>query len=233
MRANTYKPNCSNNSSIVNSSMKNGLQMNLKDALEDVGVHVSDDKCLWEYPDIIRKNLVSKTVSSINIKGKDIINISEVESDGTISYEISTSIDSSKLPRPNYSEDNANWNSEINAEELIVDLFNNILPSVRGVYYGDSTVSGPDGNDESDWSNELFNKSGNKSGLVPNSKYLRLYLTCQAEPLYINMGNAIKDITKGYDFANSDTVEFTLNEKDMTITSHINIIPTEHIEKLK
>lgn len=213
--------------------MKNGLQMNLKDALEDVGVHVSEDKCLWEYPEIIRKNLVSKTLNNINIKGKDIININEVDENGSISYEVSTLIDTSKLVRPNYSTDNEDWKETINAEELIIDLFNNVLNSVKGVHYGDVTVSNPDGSDSTEWTNTLFDKSGNKSGLVPNSKYLRLYLTCQAEPLYINLGNAIKDITKGYDFINSETVDFSLNGNDMTVSAHVNVISIDQVENLK
>jgi hypothetical protein len=39
--------------------MLNGLQMNLKNAIEYVGGKVEKSDCLWEYPEIIRNSLTS------------------------------------------------------------------------------------------------------------------------------------------------------------------------------
>ena len=50
---------------------------NLDNAIANAGVKVPPAAGLWEYPEIIRKNLVSKTVTGINILGKDIINIDD------------------------------------------------------------------------------------------------------------------------------------------------------------
>ena len=52
-----------NFNSIIDDVMNTGLQINLKDAIEDVGIKVPSDVCIWEYPEIIRKNLIAKTVS--------------------------------------------------------------------------------------------------------------------------------------------------------------------------
>ena len=39
------------NNCIVEHSMLNGLQNNLKNAIEYAGAHVSKKDCLWEYPE--------------------------------------------------------------------------------------------------------------------------------------------------------------------------------------
>ena len=80
---------------ILDNSMKNGLQINLKDAIEDVGGNVPDSVCLWEYPEIIRKQLSTKTVNKINLYGKDVINISKSSENGEDVYNICTIYDTS------------------------------------------------------------------------------------------------------------------------------------------
>jgi hypothetical protein len=217
---------------IIDNSMKNGLQINLKDAIEDVGVKVPDSTCLWEYPEVIRKNLIAKTISNINLKGKDMISITPVSNDNDMTYEISTSIDTSSLSRPNYAKSNSGWGNSMNGVELVKDLFTNILPAVRGVHSGDVSVTDPDGVDSQDWVNPAFNLSGRKTGLEPNSRYIRLYMTCQAEPVFINMGNVVKDLTGGYNIKNSDTVIYELNETDMTLSTHINVITDSQMNEL-
>lgn len=217
---------------IIDNSMQNGLQINLKDAIEDAGATVPESACLWQYPEIIRKNLISKAINNINVRGKDIINIQEVtESDGLV-YEISTSIDTSDLNRPNYAKNNDDWGSSMTGLNVVKDLFTNILPAVRGVHSGDISVTDPDGIDTQLWVNPAFNKSGRKTNLEPNSRYIRLYLTCQAEPVFINMGNVVKDLTGGYEIKNSDTVVYELNETDMTLSTHINVITDSQLDEL-
>lgn len=44
---------------IAEQSMLNGLQMNLKKAIEYAGGKVEKSDCLWEYPEIIRNSLTS------------------------------------------------------------------------------------------------------------------------------------------------------------------------------
>jgi hypothetical protein len=207
--------------------MINGLQMNLKDAIEDVGGQVPEKTCLWEYPEIIRKNLTTKTVNIINLIGKDIIKINS--EDDTLS--ISTEVDTKTLNRPNYAT--TNWNNSVmSADEIFNDLFNNVLPAVRGIYSADITVTDTNGIDKTNWENTLFNQSGIKTDLKPSSKYLRLYLTCQAEPLFVFIDAAITNLTNGYNVKSSDSVTFELDDINMTMTAHINCVTTEQIKNL-
>ena len=221
--------NCTTNkhNSILNNSMATGLQINLKDAIEDVGGQVPEKACLWEYPEIIRKNLTAKTINVINLIGKDII---KINSENDI-YSISTELDTTKLNRPNYV--NKNWNNSVlSTDEVFNDLFNNILPSVRGIYSADITTTDTNGTDKTNWENTLFNQSGIKNNLKPSSKYLRLYLTCQAEPLFVFIDAAITNLTNGYNVKNSDSVTFELDDINMTMTAHIDCVTTEQIKNL-
>ena len=218
--------------SILENSISTGLQSNLKDSIESAGVKVPSSTCLWQYPEIIRKNLVAKTVTGINILGGDIINITS-ESDGDIlTYNISTLFDSYGTPRPNYAWENTKWGKAITAKELFNDLFTNILPAVRGVYAGDMTITDLEGTDTKIWEHTLFNQTGRKKGLVPTSRYIRLYLTSQAEPIYVNIGNLLEEITNGYNVKNSETVKFEVDDEHKTLYAHINIINENQLKEL-
>lgn len=218
---------------ILNNSMQTGLQNNLKDAIEDVGAKVPSSACLWEYPEIIRKNLVANTISNVNLKSHDIINIYKTLEDDEIKYNISTSYNTNNIPHPNYALDNEEWGNKLSVDKIFDDLFLNILPNVRGVYSGDMTNTNENGDDIKEWNNELFNKTGNKIGLKPNSNYLRLYLTCQAEPIYIYITDSISDLSKGYNIKNSETVTFDIDEDNMTISAHILCISDEQINNIE
>jgi hypothetical protein len=218
---------------IMNNSMQTGLQINLKDAIEDVGGFVPESACLWQYPEIIRKNLSAKTVNHINLKGKDVINIYKTTNDGEDVYNISTIYDTSNIERPIYSDFSTIWSDEMSVDQVFTDLFNNILPAVRGVHAGDMTVTDESGVDTKKWVNTLFNKSGYKNGLNASSKYLRLYMTHQAEPLYIYINSVVDDLTKVYNAIDSDTVEFELDNANMTMKAHVSYITNEQITNLK
>ena len=229
----SYNHNHNHNGGIMDNSMQNGLQINLKDAIEDVGGFVPESACLWQYPEIIRKNLSAKAVNNINVKGKDVINIYKTTDNGEDVYNISTIYDTSNIERPIYSDFSTNWSDEMSVDKVFTDLFNNILPAVRGVHAGDITVTDGSGVDTKKWVNTLFNKSGYKNGLNASSKYLRLYMTHQAEPLYIFIDSAVSDLTKGYNAINSDTVEFELDDVNMTMKAHVSYITNEQIINLK
>ena len=219
--------------SILGNSMTVGLQKNLKDALEDVGVKVPSSVCLWQYPELIRNSLVANTISGINIEGKDIIHINTISEGDKVSYEIGSIYDTRNINRPNYAEPNENWGAaNLTVQEVLDDLFKNVLPSVRGIYAGDITSSDQNGVDVTEWNSVLFGKTGIKTGLLPNNRYIRLYLTCQPEPLYISLGNLISELTKGYDVKDSETVKFIIDEDEMSLTANINIIPTSQIDNL-
>lgn len=217
---------------VLENSMNVGLQSNLKNAIENAGISVPANAGLWHYPDIIRKNLVSKTVTGINIIGKDVIKI-DTTSDGEIlTYNLSTAFDTHGVSRPNYSKDNNKWGKEITLKELFDDLFSNILPSVRGVYAGDMTISNLNGEDVNEWNHKLFGQTGIKKGLEPTSRYIRLYLTCQPEPIYVNIGNLVEEITNGYNVASSDTVLFEVDDMNNTLSAHIGVINDTQLANL-
>ena len=216
---------------IIDNSMRNGLQMNLKDAMEDVGAIVPESACLWEYPEIIRQNLIAKTITNVNIIGSDIINISK-SSDNT-TYNISTLYDTTNITRPIYSKPlNNSTDKLLSVDKIFDDLFKNILPEVRGVHSGDITTTDLNGTDNKLWINTLFNTNGVKHGLNPNSKYLRLYLTCQSEPIYILINSDITDLTNGYNVKNSDTITFEIDNTNMTLTANIACITQEQINSI-
>lgn len=228
-----YNHNHDHNCGIMNNSMQNGLQINLKDAIEDVGGVVPESACLWQYPEIIRKNLSAKTVNHINLKGNDVINIYKTTNDEEDVYNISTIYDTSNIERPIYSDSSTVWSDEMSVDQVFTDLFDNILPTVRGVHAGDMTITDESGADTKKWVNTLFNTSGYKNGLNANSKYLRLYMTHQSEPLYIYIDSVVNDLTKVYNAVDSDTVEFELDNVNMTMKAHVSYITNEQITNLK
>lgn len=71
--------NCGCNNDLFGSFKEAGIKNNLKDALEDVGLQISSDVCLWEYPEIIRKNLIAKDTPTSDFGFKD---------SDTVSFEI-------------------------------------------------------------------------------------------------------------------------------------------------
>jgi hypothetical protein len=117
-------------------------------------------------------------------------------------------------------------------KEVFDDLFTNILPAVKGVHAGDMTITDLSGNDTRIWENTLFNQTGQKTGLEPTARYIRLYLTCQPEPIYINIGNLLEEITNGYNVASSDTVTFEVDDMNNTLYAHINVINESQLKEL-
>lgn len=218
--------------SVLENSMSAGLQTNLKNAITDAGVKVPSSTCLWQYPEVIRKNLVSKTVTGVNILGGDVINIDTKVENDIVTYNISTVFDTYGVPRPNYAWENTKWGKEASVKEVFDDLFTNILPAVRGVYAGDMTITDLQGNDTKIWEHKMFNQSGWKTGLAPTARFIRLYLTCQPEPIYVNIGNLLEEITNGYNVASSETVRFEVDDLNNTLYAHINVINDSQLTEL-
>lgn len=218
--------------SVLENSINQGLKTNLKNAMSNAGVEVSPDAGLWQYPEIIRNKMAANTVNGINIAGKDCIKISYTVENDTINYEIGTSIDTYKLNRPKWASHNDNWDKDFTVQQLFDDLFANILPNIRGVFAGDMTSTNNDGNDTKEWKNELFGVSGWKTGLKNNSRYLRLYLTSQHEPLYVFTGSYLEDLTGSYNVADSDTVSFEVDDKNQKLIAHIGVITQEQLNSI-
>jgi hypothetical protein len=217
---------------ILETSMVNGVETNIKNALTDVGAKVPNDACLWDLSDIIRKTLVANTVNGINLKGKGGIKIDVKTENDILTYTLSTNVETFKLRRPEYANSNAYFGNDMPIQLLIDDLFDNILPKVKGVHAGDVTLSDTSGKDLKQWINTYSGAAGKKDGLIPNTKYLRLYLTSQDEPIYISLGNITEDVTGGYNMKSSDTVKIVIDNNSKEITANIEIINEEEIEKI-
>lgn len=217
---------------ILETSMVNGVEQNLKDALTDVGVNVPENACLWDVSNLIRKTLVSNTINGVNIKGAGAIKIVPTVDNDNITYTISVNVDTFRLKRPGYANNNEKFGNDLDVQDLFDDLFDNILPNVKGIHAGDITMTDNKGDDSTYWVNTYFESTGKKTGLIPNTKYLRLYLTSQDEPLYISMGSDYGGIMGGYNIKNSDTVSFSVNEDTKEISAHISVINISDIEKL-
>ena len=149
-----------------------------------------------------------------------------------VTYNISTVFDTYGVPRPNYAWENTKWGKEASVKEVFDDLFTNILPAVRGVYAGDMTITDLQGNDTKIWEHKMFNQSGWKTGLAPTARFIRLYLTCQPEPIYVNIGNLLEEITNGYNVASSETVRFEVDDLNNTLYAHINVINDSQLTEL-
>lgn len=218
--------------SVLENSINQGLKSNLKNAIEGAGVRVSSNTGLWQYPEIIRNKMAVNTVNNINLVGGDCINVSYTADGDLLTYEISTSLDTYELKRPKWASDNNQWGKKLSVQNIFDDLFANILPNIRGVYAGDMTSTDYNGNDMTEWKNELFGVSGWKTGLKQSSRYLRLYLTSQHEPLYICVASNIEDITGGYNIGDSDTVSFSVDDGNGVLTAHVSIITDEQLKSI-
>jgi hypothetical protein len=218
--------------SVLENSINQGLKSNLKNAMEGAGVRVSSNTGLWQYPEIIRNKMAVNTVNNINMVGGDCINVSYTADGDLLTYEISTSLDTYELKRPKWASDNNQWGKKLSVQDIFTDLFTNILPSIRGVYAGDMTSSDYYGNDITEWNHEMFGVKGWKTGLKQNSRYLRLYLTSQHEPLFICVASNIEDITGGYNVGDSDTVSFVVDDGLGVMTAHVNIITDEQLKSI-
>lgn len=218
--------------SVLENSINQGLKNNLKHAMEGAGVKVASNTGLWQYPEIIRNKMAVNTVNNINIVGGDCINVSYTADGDLLTYEISTSLDTYELKRPKWASDNNQWGKKLSVQNIFDDMFANILPSIRGVYAGDMTSTDYYGNDLTEWKHELFGVSGHKTGLKQSSRYLRLYLTSQHEPLFICVASNIEDITGGYNVGDSDTVSFVVDDGIGVMTAHVNVISDEQLTEL-
>lgn len=217
---------------VLDTSMKIGFQTNLKDAIEDCGVHVPSSLCLWQYPELIRKNLAATTIGNINIKGKDIINISTSNENNELVYTLSTVYDTSDIDRPNYAKTNKNWGDEMNVKSVLTDLFTNILPEVKGIHSGDTVDTDGSGKETISWNNTLFNVYGTKQGLKPTSRYIRLYLTSQPEPIYIYMGSIDSGLANGYEIVDSPSTNIILDAETKVIKVDVSSIDKSQIDIL-
>lgn len=180
---------------IVEQTAINKIITNIDEAITDVGGDTSKAEKPCDYSDIIREQLVVKGGElpigelaegpGIVISKKD--NIYTIAATG----EALTTIPLS----PTYPND-----EDIPAgtpiQDILVRLFDVILPSIPSLLKGDIITAASNGTDQ--YNHPKFG-DGITSGLNPNEKYIRMFIFSQKEPIYINCqglgGGSVSDIT--------------------------------------
>lgn len=194
--------------------MFNGLEENLKNVIINNGGDVTD-KCIWEYPNII-DDMFKNTINNINILAGDGI---EIIKDDNGNYIISSkptaeNIHIDTIDAPEYSGIST-WPEGTILQNILEDLFYKVLPKVPSVTKGDVIITDENGNDRFAPESSTYIDS-----LTPNTKYLRLFLVSQVDPIYISLQglelgneNENNDITT-YKFINTDSIKFDVVKQD-------------------
>ena len=170
--------------SLTEHTMLNGLEENLKEAIEYVGGTVPSDSNIWEYPEIIRQQVTAGKKIEV-IAGDGI----KVEKDVLGNYIVSTSMPLSQtteeitidtIDAPSYSGLES-WQEGTSLQNLLEDLFYRVLPKVPSVTKGDIITTDDDGKDPFGDPNSYIDS------LSPNTQYLRLFIASQIDPIYISL----------------------------------------------
>lgn len=217
--------------SLTEHTILNGLEENLKNAIEEAGGVVPEDSCLWSYPDIIKNQLMSpgqsdrgNIVAGDGIKVELIdgnIVISTTDSEPIIIPSDSENITIDTITAPQWSGIST-WPEGTTLQKILEDLFNVVIPKIPSVYKGDVTITDDNGIDPFSPNPECYIDS-----LTPNTPYLRLFLVSQVDPIYISLEKALEgiiniDLTNYYTKSETEnlikTIEFDSTASEETVT---------------
>lgn len=177
------------NPNLMNQVLFNKLDDDLNAAIKDAGGDVSMARGPWDYPEIIRHQLGPKfdivlgpglTVTESN--GKKYLS---ANSSATTTGALNPPTGSYKQPTSDVIE------AGTSIQSVFETLFYKILPKISSVYKGDIIIADDEGKDQ-------YNDEDIKSGLQPNSVYLRLYVANSQEPVYI--------LLSGHGLVNGDDI---------------------------
>lgn len=173
-------------------TMLNGLEENLKSAIEYAGGNIPDNTCVWMYPDIIRTqltgpgegtkvNLVAGNGIEINQDTNGNIVISAKSAQSTNAEDIIVDA----IDAPEYSGIST-WPEGTILQDLLEDLFYKVIPKIPSIVKGDVIITDASGRDQYAPDLESYVDS-----LRPNTPYLRIFLVSQVDPIYISMEKLI------------------------------------------
>ena len=137
---------------LVEHTMLNGLEENLKSAIEMAGGEIPTDSCVWDYPGIIRDQLSSGGQVVKILPGKGI----QVERDSKGNYIVSVenadtsdNIEINTIQAPSFAVgvEGGQWNKGTILQEFLEDLFSKVFPYVPSVKGGEIIEADEDGND--------------------------------------------------------------------------------------
>ena len=208
---------------LVEHTMLNGLEENLKNAIEMAGGEIPADSCVWDYPGIIRDQLSSGGQVIKILPGKGI----QVERDSKGNYIVSVEnadtsdnieIDTIQAPSFAVGVEGGQWNKGTILQEFLEDLFSKVFPYVPSVKGGEIIEADEDGNDIFGYDETTGNPLVT-NGLDRGNQYIRLSLASQIEPVYISLEN-LKTNTDNIDLSKY----YTKEEIDNKIASLIDKI---------
>lgn len=182
-----------NTNNIVERSIIDKFVTNVDAAITDVGGDTSEAKTPCDYASIIRKQLTVKGGGLMELAEGNGIKITQ---DGNI-YTISATAEAiTTIPlSPTYPNDE-DIPAGTSVQDILVKLFDTILPSIPSLLKGDIITAASNGTDQ--YNHPKFG-DGIASGLNPSEKYIRLFVFSQKEPIYINCqefgGGSVDNIT--------------------------------------
>ena len=208
---------------LVEHTMLNGLEENLKNAIEMAGGEIPTDSCVWDYPGIIRDQLSSGGQVVKILPGKGI----QVERDSKGNYIVSVenadtsdNIEINTIQAPSFAVgvEGGQWNKGTILQEFLEDLFSKVFPYVPSVKGGEIIEADEEGNDIFGYDETTGNPLVT-NGLDRGNQYIRLSLASQIEPVYISLEN-LKINTDNIDLSKY----YTKEEVDNKIASLIDKI---------
>ena len=203
-------------------TMLNGLEENLRSAIEYAGGNIPDNTCVWMYPDIIRNQLTGGgDVNLIAGNGINIVKdehgnyiISSNTTGGAAGSSSAENITVDAIDAPEYSGIST-WPEGTVLQDLLEDLFYKVIPKIPSIVKGDIVITDANGRDQYAPDIESYIDS-----LRPNTPYLRLFLASQKDPVYISMekltglgGNGVVDLSNYYTIGQIDKKFNEINEK--------------------
>lgn len=217
---------------LVEHTMLNGLEENLKNAIEMAGGEIPADSCVWDYPGIIRDQLSSGGQVIKILPGKGI----QVERDSKGNYIVSVenadtsdNIEINTIQAPSFAVgvEGGQWNKGTILQEFLEDLFSKVFPYVPSVKGGEIIEADEEGNDIFGYDETTGNPLVT-NGLDRGNQYIRLSLASQIEPVYISLEN-LKINTDNIDLSKY----YTKEEIDNKIASSIDKITQDITTKLE
>lgn len=212
-------------------TMLNGLEENLKSAIEYAGGNIPDNTCVWMYPDIIRTQLTGPGEGTkVNLVAGNGIEINkDINGNIVISAKSSNAenIVVDAIDAPEYSGI-LNWPEGTILQDLLEDLFYKVIPKIPSIVKGDVIITDASGRDQYVPDLESYVDS-----LRPNTPYLRIFLVSQVDPIYISMEKLIGIGGNGgyIDLSNYYTIS-QIDAKFRELRQEIDDLEFDIVEKL-
>lgn len=226
------------NSNLMNHVLMNKLDDELNKAINEVGGNTSSAKGPWDYPAIIKEQLEAKGMSADLKAGPGIV-IRDFHGQKFI-CSTSGALTTGALNPPTGSY-NQPVSEVIDAgtpvQEVFEALFYKILPKLTSLYKGDIIQSDANGSDR-------YNEEDTRTGLIPNSVYLRLYVANRQEPVYVllsghglvNSESGLGDLPStpgvGSNYVGADSEFISVSVNGNVITASLNSKGVEMFNKI-